>query len=436
MGEHAVERRRASSGMTAWVAGPRRLRAVTAAGLVDSLGLSIGWTFFNLYALHAQGLAAVGAYNGALFTGVALSAPATGWLSSRLCGRRLLRTTASVEAALRVASFALLVGGAPRALVALTVTAVGMTAWTGYAGMRSEIAAADRRAGSLARYLGAIASIEGIGAAAAALTPLSLGALRQPGTLAAILTLYAGVLVPTFVVAGGSRVERALEPVRLRSMARHAQAIAGGFGIMLAAAAPSFLAVGLAADLYGRTAVAWSALAFLGGSMLAPTLATRLEATRVPAPVLWPTLGAVFVGGWIVAPSSVAGLVLAQFVAGVALPAFEGTMDAAVAGREHAGRVTAGLAWAGASRALGTAVAVSIAPALFDAAGVSLTCLCMAATCLAAAGAGAILVARRRSRRGKLRQRLECVLYERDTSQRGTFERSPGTRVIGALLSK
>jgi hypothetical protein len=390
-----------------------RLRAVTAAGLIDSLGLAVGWTFFNLYALHAQGLAAVGAYNGALFTGVALSAPATGWLSSRLCGRSLLRSTAIVEGALRVGSFVLLVAGAPHGLVALAVTAMGLTAWTGYAGMRSEIAAADRRAGALARYLGSIASIEGIGAAAAALAPVSIGALQRSGTLAAILAVYAGVLAPTFVVAGGSRVARALEPVRLRSMARHARAIAGGFGVMLVASAPVLLAVGLAAKLHGRTAVAWSALAFLAGSLLAPRLATALERRCVPAPIIWPALGAVFAGGWILAPWSVAGLVVAQFVAGIALPAFEGLVDAAVAGGEDGGRVTAGLAWAGAARALGTAAAVSVAPSLFSAAGVSVVCLCMAAICAVAAVVGA-LVAR----------------------QRGKTARSPGTRVTGALLSK
>ena len=385
-----------------------RLRAVIAAGLIDSLGLSVGWTFFNLYALHTQGLAAVGTYNGALFTGVALSAPATGWLSSRLCGRRLLRTTALVEGCLRVGSFVLLVAGAPRGLVALAVTAMGMTAWTGYAGMRSEIAAADRRAGALAWYLGSIASIEGIGAAAAALAPVSIAALQQPGTLAAILALYAGVLAPTFIVAGGSPVERALEPVRLRSMARHARAIAGSFGVMLVASAPVLLAVGLAAKLHGRTAVAWSALAFLAGSLLAPRLATALERRRIPAPVLWPALGAVFAGGWILAPWSVAGLVVAQFAAGVALPAFEGIVDAAVAGREDGGRVTAGLAWAGAARALGTAAAVSVAPSLFAAAGVSAVCLAMALTCAVAAAAGALVVVKRRASR---RRRLELTLF-------------------------
>jgi hypothetical protein len=409
--------RRASTGARGWVLRRRRLRAVTASGLVDSFGLSVGWTFFNLYALHTQGLAAVGAYNGALFTGVALSAPATGWLSSRLAGRRLLRTTAVVEAALRVASFVLLVEGAPVGIVALVVTAMGMTAWTGYAGMRSEIAAADRRAGALAWYLGAIASIEGIGAAGAALLPLSLGALRSPGALAAILALYAGVLIPTFIAAGGSQVERAVDPVTLRCMARQARAIAGGFAVMLLASGPTFLAVGLAAKLHGRTSVAYAALAFLAGSLLAPRLATLLERRRVPAPFLWPALGALIVGGWIAAPWSVGGLVLAQFAAGVALPAFEGTMDATIAGREHGGRVTAGLAWAGASRALGTATAVSVAPMLFDAAGITLVCICLSAACAAAACAGGLLAARRRSQRGKT-------------------ARSPGTRVTGALVSK
>jgi hypothetical protein len=293
-----------------------------------------------------------------------------------------------------------------------------MTAWTGYAGMRSEIAAADRRAGALAWYLGAVASVEGIGAALAALVPLSVGALEQPAALAGILALYAGVLVPTFVVAGGSQVEQAVERVTVRSMARHARAIAGGFGVMLLASGPTFLAVGLAATLHGRAAVAWSALAFLAGSLAASRLATRLEDQRLPPAILWPALGAVVAGGWILAPWSVLGLVVAQLAAGAALPALEGTIDAAVAGKERSGRVTAGLAWSGASRALGTAAAVSIAPTLFDALGVSATCACLAAAC-GAACVGAVVLARRSG-----------GLYLGNTA------RSPATRVTGALRSK
>src|SRR5581483_11405627 len=363
-------------------------RAVTLAGLVDSFGLSVGWTFFNLYALHAQGLAAVGAYNGALFTGVALAAPATGWLTSRLEGRRLLRTTAVVEAGLRVGSFVLLVAGAPTGAIALVVTALGMTAWTGYAGMRSEIASTDRRAGGLARYLAAIAAIEGIGAAVAALVPLSVAQLHGAAALTGIVSLYAAVLIPTFVFAGGSQVVRALDPVGLRTMTRHARAIAGGFAVMLLASGPTFLAVGLATKLHGRPAVAYSALAFLAGSLFAPRLATRLERRRIPAGVLWPALGVAVAGGWIAAPWSIAGLVLAQLAAGVALPALEGTIDAAIAGREHGGRVTAGLAWSGSARALGTAAAVSACPALFDAAGVTTICVALTAACAGAVLAG------------------------------------------------
>jgi hypothetical protein len=426
--------RRDPARATAWVLRRRRLRAVTAAGLVDSLGLSVGWTLFNLYAVHTQGLTAVGTYNAALFTGVALSAPATGWLSSRLGGRRLLRSTAALEAALRVASFVLLIEGAPVGIVALCITAVGMTAWTGYAGMRAEIAAADRRAGALAWYLGAIASIEGIGAAAAALLPLSLAALRSPGALAAVLVVYAGVLIPTVVVAGSSEVERAVERVSLRSMTRHARAIAGGFAVMFLASGPVFLAVGLAAELHGRTAVAYAALAFLAGSLLAPRLATLLERRRLPSPFLWPALGALVAGGWIAAPWSVGGLVLAQFVAGLALPALEGTIDASVAGRESGGRVTAGLAWGAAARAIGTAAAVSVAPALFDAGGVTLVCIGMSASCVAAACVGGLGAVRRRARRGTIRERLERVLYDHDPTDPGA-SRSPAIPLAALTLS-
>ena len=59
----------------------------------------------------------------------------------------------------------------------------------------------------------------------------------------------------------------------LRWPARHARAIAGGFTVMLLASGPTFLVVGLAAKLHGRTSVAYAALAFLAVSLLAPRLA-------------------------------------------------------------------------------------------------------------------------------------------------------------------
>src|SRR5689334_20075354 len=116
------------------------MRAWLVAGLVDSFGLAIGWTTFNLVVVERQGLGAAGLYNAALFAGVALSAPVTDRLAERLDGRALLRTTAVVEGALRVASFLLLILGAPTALVAVAVACSSLTAWAGYAGMRAEVA--------------------------------------------------------------------------------------------------------------------------------------------------------------------------------------------------------------------------------------------------------------------------------------------------------
>src|SRR5205823_358062 len=118
----------------------RRLNALLAAGLVDSFGLAVGWTTFNLVVVERHGLGAAGLYNAAMFVGVALSAPVTDRLAERLDGRALLRWTAVVEGALRVGSFLLLILGAPMALVAVAVACSSLTAWTGFAGMRAEVA--------------------------------------------------------------------------------------------------------------------------------------------------------------------------------------------------------------------------------------------------------------------------------------------------------
>src|ERR1700751_4385217 len=101
------------------------------AGGVDSFGLSFGWTAFNLVAVYGHGLAAAAVLNAAMFVGVALSAPATGWLTPRLDGRHVLQTTALVEGSLRIATFLLLITGAPIALVALLVAVTNVAAWTG-----------------------------------------------------------------------------------------------------------------------------------------------------------------------------------------------------------------------------------------------------------------------------------------------------------------
>lgn len=68
------------------------------------------------------------------------------------------------------------------------------------------------------------------------------------------------------------------------------------------------------------------------------------------------------IGGWSVAAWSVGGLLFAQFLSGVFMTSLEGTIDARVA-ETVPEQVTAGMAWAGAARALGSAAAVASAPA-------------------------------------------------------------------------
>src|SRR5206468_553790 len=119
------------------------IRRLTTVALVDSFGLSVGWAVFILYVVAHRGLAAVGVFEAARLAGVAASAPATGWLSARLHGWRLLRVTAVTEAVLRVAVIVLLIWGAPGVLIALVVFVMNVAAWSGYAGMRAEVAALD-----------------------------------------------------------------------------------------------------------------------------------------------------------------------------------------------------------------------------------------------------------------------------------------------------
>jgi hypothetical protein len=59
-----------------------------AAGCIDSFGLAFGWTVFNLEAVYRYGLAAAALFNAAMLVGVALSAPASGQLTSRFAGER------------------------------------------------------------------------------------------------------------------------------------------------------------------------------------------------------------------------------------------------------------------------------------------------------------------------------------------------------------
>jgi hypothetical protein len=84
--------------------------------------------------------------------------------------------------------------------------------------------------------------------------------------------------------------------------------------------------------------------------------------------VLWPLLGVGMIAGWAVAPLHPAALLVAQLMSGIFLTSLEGTIDARVA-ETVPEQVTAGMGWAGAVRALGSAAAVGAAPAMIGTVG-------------------------------------------------------------------
>jgi len=343
----------------------RRLDRLIAAGLVDSFGLALGWTVFILQAVESQGLGTAAVYSSAMLLGIALSAPAAGVLAARLDGRRLLQSTAAVEAFLRGAVFVLLFVGFPVPALALLVVVTNIVAWSGYAGMRAEIAteSAGRRTRALTWYAGGIAAVEAAGAAVAALLPVGVSSGIHGPVLLSVVVIYVVSLIPTFFVARGSRLPRSL-PVRERfPLLRCAPTLAGGFAVMLLASGPAFLAVALTAEFAGRAWVAPAAIAFTIGAIVAPLVVAGLERRRLPATVVWPLLGVGMIGGWALAPVSIAGLLLAQFLSGMFMTSLEGTIDARVADLVP-DRVTAGMGWGGAVRALGGAAAVGSAPAI------------------------------------------------------------------------
>ena len=348
----------------------RRLDRLIVAGLVDSFGLALGWTIFILQAVESQGLGTAAVYSSAMLLGIGLSAPAAGLLAARLDGRRLLQSTAAAEGLLRGAVFVLLFLGLPVPVLALLVVVTNVVAWSGYAAMRAEIAteAIGRRTRALTWYAGGIAAVEAAGVAVAALLPVSVSGTTTGPVLLAVVVVYVVSLAPTFLVARGSRVPRST-PVRERfPLLRCAPMFAGGFAVMLLASGPAFLAVALTAELAGRVWVAPAALAFTAGAVVAPLVVGGLERRRLPATVVWPLLGVGMIGGWALAPVSVAGLMLAQLLSGIFMTSLEGTIDARVAELVPE-RVTAGMGWAGAVRAFGGAAAVASAPAVVATAG-------------------------------------------------------------------
>jgi hypothetical protein len=338
-----------------------RLRRLVAAALVDSFGLSLGWTVFSLQVVRTHGLAALGMCGAAMLVGVALSAPATARLSAWMDGRVLLRATAAAEAVLRVATFTLLLVGAPLWGVAVVVVATNVVAWTGYAGMRAEVAAADPRGAAMTWYMVAVAAIEAGGIATAALLPTGPGGAVHGGLLLGVVVFYGVCLLPTWYVAGDARVGRQRRR-RVAAQRRPIALLAGGALVMLLGSGPTLLAVGLAAELHGTRWVAGSALAFALGSLLAPLLVARCERRALPPAITWPAWGVGMVAGWVMAPWHPAGLLAAQLLAGMCMSALEGDMDARMAAIGTDRGVTSGLASAAALRAFGSAAAVGLVP--------------------------------------------------------------------------
>jgi hypothetical protein len=347
----------------------RRLHRLIAAALVDSFGLSLGWTVFSLQVVRTHGLAGLGMCNAAMLVGVALSAPVTARLSARIDGRALLRTTAAIEATLRVGTFGLLLAGVPLPLIAVAVVASNVVAWTGYAGMRAEVAAADPRGSAMTWYMVAVAAIEAAGIATAALLPVGPDGLVGGGLTLGIMVVYGACLLPTWQVARDARVVRT-RPRRLAAGRRPTGLLAAGALVMLLGSGPTLLAVGLAAELHGTRWVAGSALAFALGSLLAPVLVARFERRALPPAISWPALGVGMVAGWSIAAWHPAGLLVAQLIAGMCMSALEGDMDARVAANRSVRSVTAGLASAAALRAFGSAAAVALAPRVVSVTGV------------------------------------------------------------------
>ena len=343
----------------------RRLRDLTVAGTLDSFGMAFGWTVFNLWVIAHGSLTEVGVLNAAMLAGVALSAPATRTMAARWSAAPVLRVTAVTEAVLRIASFALLVTGVWTPVVAVAVLAMNVVGWSGFAAMRAEIAAVDRRARALTRYAAGIGAAEALGAVAAALVVSDANGMHG-GALLAVVVLYAGCLVPTFLVAAGARAARSVGVPLLVGMRFVAPLLWSGAAVMVLASGPTLLAVGLAADWYGPRAVAPVVLAAAAGALLAPRLSMLLERAALPMGVTWPLLGAGMIVGWTLAPFHLIGLLVAQLLSGVALAAFEGTMDARVVHRAGAGQITASLAAAASSRAFGSAASVAVLPLVLD----------------------------------------------------------------------
>jgi hypothetical protein len=411
------------------------------AGCIDSFGLAFGWTVFNLEAVYRHGLAAAAVFNAAMFIGVALAAPASGWLTSRLAGRGVLQTTAVIDGVLRIASLVLLVAGAPVALVAVLVGVTNVAAWTGYAGMRAEISAAAGHVSAMTRYATVVIGTEAVGAMVAALLPIHARGEIAGWLLVVAAVVYGVVLVPTYLVAFGSRAGLRTPTANRVDTARLRRGpLALGAAVMVLCSGPTLLFVALSARLHGRMSVAGAAATFAVGSLVAPALARAVHRLRLPATVEWPAWGIGMVIGWALAPWSVVGLLVAQFLSGACLTGFQGVMDFSLAGGSSDGEATVALAQGSAARAVGSAAAVRLVP-LF-AAPMAMTQLSVASPLCVALGALVLSgflsgIHAQRASRAEHRRSPSKPLPRRDPTPRletGALERAYGQAVVGTEI--
>lgn len=345
----------------------RRVVQLMFAGMVDSLCLSFAWTVLLLQIVSDYGLGAAGLVSAAMLVGVALSAPVASRLAYLLEGRHLLRSAAAIESLMRVAVFALLIAGAPIVAIVLCVSIMNVTAWTGYAGMRAEVAAVSPGTSALTWYGTGVAAIEAVGAAAAALLPL-FADVEKTEVLILVTAVYVLGLLPTVIVAGGSPIERALRQ-RVASLAHPRPSwrptaslpVTVGVLLMFVASAPTLLAVALAAELHGRASVALVAVAFTVGSLAAPFISWHVQRHRANGPAVWLLCALSMTVGWVFAPWSVLLMMMAQAASGLGMTALEGLLDTNIAARAGAG-VTGALARGTAGRALGSAAGVALLP--------------------------------------------------------------------------
>jgi hypothetical protein len=170
---------------------------------------------------------------------------------------------------------------------------------------------------------------------------------------------------------------------------------------MLLASGPTLLVVPLTTELHGRAWVAGAAVTFSVGCLLSSTAVDVVGRMRLPMALRWPLWGLGMLIGWIAAPLHAGSILIAQFLAGVCLTAFEGDMDARVAREAAPAGVTTALAYSASTRALGSAFAVRLLPFMVTASaiGVASSALVMVLGCTALAAWVITLIPRNTLRR-------------------------------------